>query len=307
MVFCKSIASVREIEQKFFVLIGSFDGIHRGHQYLIRWAKHVASAQQAALCVVSFSPHPQLLFAQKSNFLLQNDEQKRDVLSQLEVDYHLVINFTKECAALSPEEFLFTFFSSEKWQGLLIGYDFALGKNRAGSASVLQNYMLQKKKQFYQFRPIYFNKEPFSSTLVRQMLWRGDISMVTKLLGRPFSYQGQWQAGKQLGRRLGVPTINVYPPAHFALPPAGVYITEILIDNKRYKSVSNVGVNPTTDDSSDIKIETHLLTEKNIHKSASVEIFFLAFLRREKKFTSLDRLKQQICRDIQQAEEWHGL
>jgi riboflavin kinase/FMN adenylyltransferase len=304
----KRIKSVKDIKSPYLVVFGNFDGVHRGHQYLVEYAYRAARELKAKLCLVTFSPHPKLLFQSLENFLLCSEDLKETYCRELDVDYYLELSFTKKMASLSPQNFLEKYIYSKKLKGITIGFDFAMGKNRTGNADFFSQYCQDHKIAFNQGNPIYINGDRCSSSLVRKHSSEGNMYGAESVLGRALMLKGMVKRGKGLGKTIGVPTINIYPAAELLIPMHGVYVTTLDIAGVTFKSITNVGINPTTDQERKVKAETHCLEAltREIEEGDEVIVHFYHKLRDEKKFDSIDLLLDQIKKDIEEAKsyEW---
>lgn len=300
----KRIKDISEINEKFITVIGNFDGMHKGHEYLISKAKELGAAHNAKICVLTFSPHPKVLFSNKRHFLITSNQNKESRSKSLGVDYYFEIPFTKECAKLSAIKFLAQYIESEFLAGMFIGHDFALGRDRQGDSQFLANYCSQKQIVFDKSWSFYINKDLVSSSLIRKVISESNFMRTQKLLGHPYSLEGRITSGKGLGRTIGIPTINITIDRELLYPEQGVYRVDIVVNKQRYMAVTNIGTNPTTDSDLNVKIETHIIEEFNYAADVNeiVEIFFIQRIRDEKKFNNLDELKNQIQRDVTYAK-----
>ena len=180
---------------------------------------------------------------------------------------------------------------------VVVGEDFKFGYNRKGTVDRLVQFGIK-----YGFRVIAFEKlrvddEVVSSSFLRTLIERGDLEHVSRYMGRDYSLTGIVAQGKQLGRTIGFPTVNLYPPAEKMLPPAGVYETQLYIDGESYQGITNIGDNPTVDNDGRLRVETHIIDYSGDLYGKKLTVFFKRFIRREIKFHSVDELKKQIATD----------
>ncbi len=299
----KLINKISELQEKFIVVFGNFDGMHKGHIHLIRNAQKIANETQCAVCIISFKPHPKHFFSPKNNYIISSDEQKKYAVELAGVKYFLEISFTEHCASLGAEHFLQEDVESSFFKGMHIGYDFALGKKREGNSLFLKQYCINKKILFSQSYPFYINKEVASSSLLRRELIDSNFKNVNYILGREYRLEGHVITGKGLGKTIGVPTINISCNKLLITPKQGVYRVDFIINNYRFRGITNIGINPTVDTDNEKKIETHILEKLtvNIQKGQLVEIVFIKRIRDEIKFQDINELKTQISEDIAYA------
>lgn len=288
--------------QPTVMALGNFDGIHIGHQQLIRRATELAAFNGVAASVLTFYPHPREVLGKGhyANLLTPFDE-KMHVLAELGITTTYVANFTKEFAALTAEEFVFSFLAPLNPQTVVVGFDYGFG--RGGKADASQLKQLAESIGIYVdiVGPVNRYGEKVSSTLIREKLSYGDMRLVQELLGRPYALTGQVVHGEKRGRLLGFPTANIQTTESYTLPKNGVYLVRVLVQNQWCAGVMNIGTKPTFHDQTHRSLEAHLFGfEGDIYgQMARVEI--LDFLRDEKKFFSVDELIAQIRADVQEA------
>jgi len=290
--------------QKETVLtIGVFDGVHKGHRYLIETL--IAKAREKGLLsgVVTFHPHPQAVLHSPplaSSPCLMNLADRVREIRHLGVALIAPLSFTPEVAKLSAQQFVSLLQEYLKMRGLVIGPDFVLGKGRQGNAEKLA--ALGKKMGFFihNVPPFMVNNEVVSSTLVRQALARGDMTRVKELMGRPFSVTARVVPGDRRGRTLGFPTANFEAIEQQTLPPNGVYASITHINGKRFASATNVGVRPTFGDGKKT-VETTVIDYEGDLYGKELKVEFIQKLREEERFASPQELKAQMERDIDQA------
>lgn len=281
--------------------IGNFDGVHLGHQALVSTVVEKAKNMGSGSALVTFHPHPQQVLGNRPVPQLTSLEQRLEIFESLGLDQVTVVPFTKDLASMSAEAFVDEFLLPHfQLRTLVIGYDFAFGKNRAGTADVLSALSKRHGFEFEVFPPVEQNEEIVSSTTIREALKNGDFSMASRLLGRPWGVRGLVAHGPQLGRTLGFPTLNLIPS--FLLPLSyGVYASRVRWQGKLYDGVSNYGIKPTVGTETPL-LETHLFDFHKEIYGETHEVFPLARLRKEQKFPSLDALKNQIAKDSEQAK-----
>lgn len=284
--------------------IGVFDGVHAGHRYLLETLQRRATEQNLLSGVVTFNPHPQSVLHPHDQLQWLSDIEDR-VLSirELGINMVVVLTFTHEVAQLSAKEFLSLVKKYLKMRALIIGPDFALGRDRQGDIEMLRS--LGREMDFsVEVIPAYtVDGEIVSSTLIRQALARGDMKKVTRLMGRYFQLRGKVVTSSKRGRALGFPTANLDIPANLeqALPGNGVYATITQVDGKKFPSATNIGVRPTFGEAKKL-VEAHLLNYQGDLYGKEIRVEFVQKLRDERLFSSPDELRAQIEKDIREAE-----
>ena len=274
------------------VAVGNFDGVHLGHKALL--GSLVAEGKRLGVpcAVVSFDP----LDNPKNAPLLATQNQKMRLLKEIGVDFVVSLSYS-ELRNVTARDFVLEFlYGTLSVKSIVCGYDFRFGKDRAGDVALIKQ-LLPNEVAVITPDIVKINGNTVSSTLIRSLLSSGDIKTANMLLGREFSFEAEVVHGAKLGRNLGFPTINQIYPASLAKLPYGVYATRTVFeDGKAYNSVSNFGVKPTVNGTDPI-LETHLLGFDGDCYGKILTVYFVDFIRKEQKFSSLDELKQQIERD----------
>ena len=295
-----------------FITIGVFDGVHLGHKQLISQLKELARQQDSHSIVITFRQHPQEILTPGSPPPFLTDINEKTCLLQKEgVDAVIALSFTPELSRLSAREFVTLLQNKLKMKGLVVGPDFALGRNHEGDIAALRRLGSELGFSVTVIPPLMKNGEVVSSTAIRDALAGGDMEKVRHLLGRPFKLHGRVIHGKGRGTGLGFPTVNLDILPYQAIPADGVYATLACVEDKIFDSVTNVGRNPTFGNN-ERTIESFLLDFRNNLYDHEVRIDFLRQLRGEITFDSAEDLKKQIAEDILQArrilnEEKNGL
>lgn len=281
--------------------IGTFDGVHRGHQALLRAVVAQAAASSAASALLTFDPHPQSVLRGKPMPLICTGSQRLKLIEGLGLDALYLIPFSRELAALSPQEFLHEYvlahFTVRK---LIIGYDFAFGHNRKGTPGVVSEFATRHGFGWEAFPAITENGNTLSSSRIRRVLAQGDFDAARAMLGRPFSVLDMVVQGNRNGRQLGFPTANQSPAAPLPIPH-GVYAARVRVEQREYSAVCNYGIRPTVGAEHPV-LESHLFSFEDELYGKEIEVIPTRFLRGEKKFPSLDALRAQIVRDADQAK-----
>jgi len=281
--------------------IGVFDGVHLGHKHLISQLKELSRQQGLLSGVVTFRQHPQEVLAPQTRLpFLTNITQRINLLKGEGVDAVIPLSFTPELARLSAQQFLGLLQKYLRMWGVVIGPDFALGKNREGDTETLRRLGQEMGFSVTVVPPLTIDGEVVSSTAIRKALAQGDMKWVQKLAGRPFSLHGHVVTGAGRGIKLGFPTANLEIEPEQALPPDGVYISQARLDDQSYLSVTNIGKRPTFDNN-ERTVEVYLLDYDSELRVRELEIDILERLRGEKKFETAEELKKQIAQDVEQG------
>ncbi len=282
------------------VTIGNFDGVHRGHTNLIDKVNELKNTnyQNLKTVVFTFSPHPKS-FIEKTNFkLIFNYMEKHSVFSELKIDVLIEYPFDIDTMTMSPEEFVERVLIEQlNCKILVVGKDYGFGKNKSGNSDFLKEELAKYGVEVIIPEDVLYMDEKLGSSKIREVLSYGDMERVTDLLGKPFFIIGEVVHGKELGKQIGFPTMNIIPPADKLLPPRGVYISKVCIDDKYYSAVTNVGVNPTVSGET-LVVESHLLDFDADLYGKVVKVEMLKAIRSEKKFNSIEELKEQIDKDV---------
>ena len=305
----RHISSLQELSpQKTWLTIGVFDGVHRGHQEILRALVAEARKNNATAVVISFHPHPAAVLGKRSALkYLSLPDEKAEILAVLGVDTLLTYPFDKKVANRSAAEFMQEIQERIDLQALFIGYDFALGKNRQGDAAYLAERGRETGYALRRFEPLREGEQTISSSLVRAALADGRVRDAYQLLGRPYTLRGSVIRGDGRGRKINVPTANIRVAAEKLIPANGVYATLAEVRGKSYPAVTNIGIRPTfTPQQKEANIETHLLDFHGDIYEQELKLSFLAHLRDEKKFNSVDELLDQIHADIDAAKKVIG-
>lgn len=283
------------------VTIGTFDGVHLGHQKIIKRLVELKQKQGGEIVLFTFDPHPRkILFPEQKDLkLITTTEEKCDILKQFGIDHVLVYPFTKEFSKMHAQDYISGIIAKGlKTKTLVIGYDHRFGSNREGSIDTLK-----------QFAPIYhfdveeipaqeINQLNVSSTRIRKAIEEGDIQTANDFLGYTFFITGEVIKGKQLGRTIGYPTANIFiDNADKLIPKIGVYAVNVVLKGATYKGMLNVGTNPTTDFDNKIKIEVNIFDFDADIYGETLKVEFVKWIRNEEKFANLDELKQALAND----------
>lgn len=283
---------------------GTFDGVHLGHQHILRQLKNEAERLEGESLVLTFWPHPRLfLFPDDNNLkLLQTLDEKLEMFSRCQVDNVVVLPFTRELSNYLPEDYIKEFLVNRlNVRMAIVGYDHRFGRNREGDISVLRQYAGAYGYEVREIAAEDIDEITISSTKIRNALLEGDTITAAKYLGRPYSFRGSVVKGMQLGRKIGYPTANIKIDEPFKLIPAnGVYAVKCLVKGKPYGGMMNIGDNPTVIGKS-FSIEVNIFDFDEDIYDEIVEIQVLDRLRDEKKFENLDELALNLQLDKENA------
>lgn len=288
-------------ERETMLTIGVFDGVHLGHQHLIKRLNKEAAERGLLSGVVTFRGHPQEMLCPEIELtFLTSVEERISLIQNLGVEFITILSFTPEIAQLSARQFVSSLKEQLKMQGLVIGPDFALGRGREGNATVLNALGQELGFTVTSVPQLTVEGQVVSSTLIRQALSRGDMKLVARLLGRHFTLSGVVVIGGERGRLLGFPTANMTPEPSRALPPDGVYVTWAGVDNELYPAVTNIGIRPTFG-GGERTIEAHILDFNGDLYGGKVALQFVERVRGEIHFATPEELQRQIDRDVERA------
>ena len=287
-----------------WLTIGVFDGVHRGHQEIIRQLTAGAHANGAPAVVLTFSPHPAVVLNGIELKWLTTPEERAEILANLGVDVIITHPFDKQTAALSSEEFMALVKQHLGLQKLIVGYDFALGRNRTGNLGRLTEIGREMSYDVLPVAAMQLDGQILSSTLIRQLISEGHVSAAAVKLGRNYALGGPVIRGDGRGRTIGIPTANIDVPLEKVIPANGVYACQAFLGIEKHKAVVNIGVRPTFN-SSEVapRVEAYLLDYDADIYGQILTLQFVERLRGEQKFSGIDALVAQIKIDIAKAND----
>lgn len=276
-------------EGELAAALGSFDGLHLGHRQVIG---NTISAPGLRTAVITFQQNPSVSLQKKPVPLLTTNEQKLALLEEMGVEVVYLLPFDR-IRDMEPEDFVEALYRICRVRALSCGFNFRFGKNGRGDAGLLKELCREKGIELSVTPPVSVAGETVSSTRIRACLEQGDVQQAGQLLGRPFGYDFEVTHGRQLGRTWGTPTINQPFPAGYVLPRFGVYASLVEVEGQKYYGVTNIGVKPTV--GSDCALsETWIPEFSGDLYGKKVPVELLDFIRPERKFDSLDQLKNEI-------------
>jgi riboflavin kinase/FMN adenylyltransferase len=298
----------QKVLERCALSIGTFDGVHRGHRALVESLKRHAAARDLPTAVLTFQDMPHCFFRPDDcPRLLTLPNEKIAAFAELEIDFVFIVPFDKKIAAQNYDDFVAGVLRDKLGaQLLVIGPDFALGKNRAGDTRALK---ILGEKIGYETQvlrdKIEFAGAAISSTRVRGAVENGKVEDAAQMLGRAFTLSGEVVGGKKLGRAIGVPTINFQTSPRKVLPATGIYAARAFLDDGRTPKAAalSIGTNPTVSEDTSLKLEFHVIDEMIRDAPKTVRVEMVQWLRGEEKFASLDALVAQMQNDIAQARE----
>lgn len=284
------------------VTVGNFDGVHRGHQSLIKACCDIK--KNGPVGVLTFSPHfIEFLKPELKLFRLSSDAHKVELLKRYGADFVVIQELSEEFLSMSAPDFIKKILQEKLGlRDLIVGDDFCFGRKAQGGLKDLARAADQGAFKLHVIPGMKESGERCSSSAIRKYLSEGELLRAQNMLGRSFSLRGQVSTGQGIAQGLGFSTANIIPPANFGLA-RGVYATITRVNNQDYMSATNVGVRPSVSATPILTIETHCLDQKLNLASREIEIFFLKYIRQELKFDSLEALKNQVQKDITHIRE----
>ena len=286
-----------DIIHESVVTIGNFDGLHRGHQVLIKKAVEYAKSNNISSVVFTFKNHPVNYFKPNSiKNIITNDDKVR-ILESMGVDYIINIPFDEYMTKISGFDFvkgiLLDTLGAKK---IIVGYDFAFARNKEGNIKLLQELSSKYGFDLEVVNPITLDNIRISSTYIRDLILNGNIENVYKYLGRNYKLSGEVIHAKKLGRTIGFPTANISINKDMVIPKVGIYATKVYVNGQTYYGATNVGYNPTVNGEG-LSIETNILEFNEDIYGKVITIEFLERIRDEKKFNGIEELKKQLQKD----------
>ena len=294
------------VGQPSVITFGKFDGLHRGHEFLMDRQKEQSSINRYKRIVFTFDIPPKTKVLGDASKVITTNDEKQYIFEKDGVDYLIECPFTKEVMCMEPEEFVSMIVSRLNVKCIVVGDDFRFGHNRAGDHELLLKLAPKYGYELIVVDKLKDNGRDISSTYIREEVARGNIKKANSLLGYPYFIMGRVVHGKQLGRTLGIPTINILPEAEKILPPFGVYASKVNVLDKWYLGITNIGRKPTIEGENPVGVETYIIDFSQDVYDHIVTVELYDFLRPEKKFDSIEELKEQISGDIVKVIKYYG-
>ena len=304
MLIWRSFSEARDkIKDSTAVSIGSYDGVHLGHQTVLLELNRLGQEHSLLTVVITFDEHPSVTVGHETSQLLIPLAYRLRLLAEIGIGAALVLPFDNNLAALESEAFVGRLCGDLRMRHIVVGYDFRFGAGGLGDAALLERLGAKQGFGVTQIPPVSLGATVVSSTAIRWMLIAGDVKAAERFLGRPFTVRGKVVHGEKIGRNLGFPTANIKLPPGAFWPRYGVYLVKAsLEDGICVYGVANVGVKPTFG-KNDPVIEVYILSYKGDLYNSEIDLGFLAFIRPERRFTDPMSLREQIYDDIRRAEE----
>ena len=294
------------VKAKTALTIGTFDGVHLGHQQILQKLREEAQKINGESVLLTFHPHPRDIVATKKPIqtgYLQTLLEKQEKLENHCLDHLIIQPFDKSFSSLSATKFVEEFLINKlQVNTIIIGYDHKFGHNREGDIGLLQQYEKKGKFKIIEISAVDIEEIKVSSTKIRKALLEGDLEVANLLLNEPYLLSGEVVHGAKKGREIGFKTANIgHLNSKKLIPGFGVYFVRFYCSGKEYNGVCNVGVKPTFNTNTGVSVEVHILDfEKEIYLQ-EVSIRFLQFHRKERVFSDINELKTQISKDVQEA------
>ena len=285
--------------------LGVFDGLHLGHQLIMKTVVERAHAAGGVPTVITFEPHPRaVLHPESAPPLLQTFDQKIEALGVMGIEQTIVIHFDRAFSQINAEDFLRkTVVNRLQAKEVYLGRGFFFGHNRAGNIDLLRRVSKELGFCADEVPEVRLRGKRIGSTRIREALLQGRVNLARRMLGRPYGVEGPVVGGDERGAKLGFPTANLQPHNR-VIPRRGVYVTATLIAGRWRLSVTNIGTRPTFGEQSESSVETHVLGWSGNLYADVVRVRFLHRLREERKFGSIDELSAQIKRDVARAQRF---
>ena len=289
------------VEEPSVISFGKFDGLHRGHEFLMEKQIEQSNLHGYKRIIFTFDIPPKSeVLGVESKVIITNDE-KEYVFEKSGIDYLIECPFVPQVMTMDADAFVRWIVKSLNVKCIIVGDDFRFGHNRAGDHRLLSAMAGELGYELIVVDKIKDGDRDISSTYIREEIAAGHIKKANELLGYPFFIKGRVVHGRALGRTIGIPTVNLSVPHDKLLPPKGVYVTHVMIDGNRYTGVTNVGQKPTVSSNHKVNVETHILDYDGDLYGRVLRVSFLAYLRPEQKFASVEELKAQMERDIEKG------
>lgn len=285
------------MEQRRVIALGFFDGVHRGHQAILHTAETLAKERGLQSAAVTFETHPRAYVLGRAPEMITTFERRCERLQQFGAELVIALPFDRQMAETLPEDFAEMLREQYRASVVVCGSNFRFGSRASGKPEDLLRFGLET----HVVPPVMYGKRVVSSTYIRESVRDGKVGLARRLLGDPFLLEGPIVGGFQVGRTLGYPTINIRVENGILMPHKGVYVTEVEVDGRRMRAVTNVGTRPTFTDADIVSVESHILNFSGDIYGKEARVRFLKYLRPERGFADGDALREQIAKDIQQA------
>lgn len=280
------------------IILGNFDGIHKGHQLLIEKALAYAGQHNLKTAVLTFLPHPSKLFGVKGFRLIYTEAEKELLFEKAGLDYYIIFPFNEESRSMSPEDFMESILRDKLGiRAVVVGSDYRFGKKAAGDVNLLRSTLEPLGIGVIVLDKLQNAEQDISSTRLRNVINEGELNRFEELTGRRFHIMGEVVHGEKLGRQIGFPTANLIPDEDKLLPPNGVYYVKVTWNNQVLYGLSNVGISPSLE-GRPYSVETYIFDFEEEIYGQIIEVEFLEFMRPEMHFDSIEKLRLQIEQDV---------
>ena len=298
--------NIKEIPffENTIITIGTFDGVHLGHQEMIRVLLRTAEQNRSRSLLITFDPHPLKVLGDRSKpvSLLTIRDEREPIFQALHLDNVFFMPFHREIASLTASQFIQDLLMKQiGLRSLVVGFNNTLGHDRKGNSNALREIGRQLGFSVQHVNPVIVKDQTVSSTLIREALRRGEVRHAQEWLGRPYSMHGRVIRGRGIGRKLGFPTANLDVAEDKLVPKDGVYAVLIQFESRSYTGLANIGYAPTLPGKS-YGIEIYIDNFSEIIYNNSLEIKFIGYLREERKFESSEAMIEQIKKDQKKAQ-----
>ncbi|RCK76552.1 MAG: Riboflavin kinase [Ignavibacteriae bacterium] len=293
-------------DKNTIITIGTFDGVHIGHQKILNQLIEDSRNKKYRSVLITFDPHPREIVGRGPTKLLTTLEERIEILSTFDLDYVYIINFTYEFSRLHYYDFYREYIHDKIGvKEVIVGYDHMFGRDREATFEQLKELANKFDFKVKRIKPVSVDGQIVSSSKIREIIFRGDVCLAEKYLGRFYSVKGLVVEGDGRGKLLGFPTANIQPLSDKKLIPAeGVYFVKIKLQNKFYYGMLNIGVRPTFEIERKKVIEVNIFNFEGEIYSNEVDLYFLRRLRSEIKFNSKEELIEQLKKDKLQCEKY---
>ena len=299
-----SLDEIKDIDETV-VALGNFDGVHKGHQELIRRALNTAKSAGLKSAVFTFATHPRNVIGKDPVKNTIYADEKAAIIESLGIDYLFNIPFTEEVMTLSPEDFINKLLVEKfKMKEGYCGFNYRFGYKAAGTPETMMKVGLEKGFGLHVLKPFKINDNVVSSTFIRNLIENGEVEKCLTYMGRHYSIGGEVVVGNRLGKTIGFPTSNLNIDEGMVSPPNGVYITNCIYNGVTYPSITNVGHKPTIGVYNK-NVETHIFNFDKELYGKNIRVEFLEKLRDEKKFDSVEALSKEITANCITAKAYH--
>lgn len=290
-------STLKNFEYKTYIALGSFDGLHIGHMNLVEKTVELAKTSSFKSMVYTFINHPLSVINSelKPKHIITN-KYKEELLSNSGIDFLNFITFDIEFMKIDPSSFIEQLITKYNVKGIIVGFNYRFGFKNLGDVDLLTRLSIKHGFELHVIDPVKLKGDVVSSSRVRELIYEGDIIKANQYLSRPYMLEGEVIHGKHLGRTIGFPTANIDYDKNQILPQGGVYYTIVEVNNIKYKGITNIGYNPTTNDNK-LSVETYILRFDEMIYGEIIKLYFIKKIRDEKKFDSLNDLVNQLKKD----------